>query len=913
MSSYLPGNTDYIPQIQPFRPDYNFIGNILQSKQSQYDVNKRKVSDLYGTLLNSPLLKDSNIKRRDEFFKVIDEDIKKISGLDLSLEQNVNAAQKVFKSFYDDKYMVNDMIKTKNAYNELEKGNAFKSCTDPVKCGGVFSETSMKAIQYKMQEFKESSDEESLNFEMGKFTPKYLWQKDALDVAAKAGLKVKRDTVTNNWIVTQQNGELVQGGLYSLFKSEYGDDPRVAANYADEAYVNRKEYSDYNASQHGSKEQAEEYYINNVITTGLKAVSKDLKNTSDSYSQVISRERQLLTKQKNGTLNNKEKEILSQIQEEKGFLENNKNSLQASYDDIQNNLEAKDIRSLRYRADRAAAAALEQTDMQRLAETLALKDAEIKYEANPYGLKAVDFSNQARLKQIDNYYNRNEKVLQNALDKDKELYKFQLENGLLGGEQAPETSETAPEGGNIIKADLEKDPSIIYNENKALNSGNLIESEKSSLNFLYDLYNKAKVELKKDPNSEGAKQFLENNFLGKEVKSVNDLKNNLKNKNIFSTFKTITETLPEEKNPKADIAWAQNVINANRVRISEIQLNNKAALLKFTNTQKVTKNILDKLYNEADQANPHRAFINLIPKDEFIYDYASPKFIQKFIKSYPGASEKDAVEVYDKIREEFLPLYNTAKNTNDTQAAGLEGVGMTQRNVSTFRNVNPLSETGQNVISTISNALADEGSASFVIGDATTANYNDGKSDEAVKTLFNMLTSDLNKKGKDRPIDKLDVKISPTAASKEGLSAITLNNIPEKYKKELIGTKENKGILYGTDISQGITMFYNNKTVKNRFQGSEISNLQSVLINDKHYSIDEFKEFGGTVDFTYNEITKQVDVSHDLIWLDENNNPKSKSYESFPVSLKDVDAIKNNILSEINAQYLQNLKEFNKK
>lgn len=99
MSSYLPGNTDYIPQIQPFVPDYNFLGNILQTKQSQYDTNKRKVSDLYGTLLNSPLLKDSNIKRRDEFFKVIDEDIKKISGLDLSLEQNVNAAQKVFKSF----------------------------------------------------------------------------------------------------------------------------------------------------------------------------------------------------------------------------------------------------------------------------------------------------------------------------------------------------------------------------------------------------------------------------------------------------------------------------------------------------------------------------------------------------------------------------------------------------------------------------------------------------------------------------------------------------------------------------------------------------------------------------------------------------------------------------------------------
>jgi hypothetical protein len=104
-------------------------------------------------------------------------------------------------------------------------------------------------------------------------------------------------------------------------------------------------------------------------------------------------------------------------------------------------------------------------------------------------------------------------------------------------------------------------------------------------------------------------------------------------------------------------------------------------------------------------------------------------------------------------------------------------------------------------------------------------------------------------------------------------------------------------------------MFYNNKTVKNRFQGSEISNLQSVLINDKHYSIDQFKEFGGTVDFTYDEATKQVDVSYDLIHLDRNNNPIAKPYEPFSIPLKDVNEVKNSILKDINAQYLNNLKE----
>ena len=43
MATYIPGITDYIPQIQQFRPDYNFYGNILQSKQGQFDANHKQL------------------------------------------------------------------------------------------------------------------------------------------------------------------------------------------------------------------------------------------------------------------------------------------------------------------------------------------------------------------------------------------------------------------------------------------------------------------------------------------------------------------------------------------------------------------------------------------------------------------------------------------------------------------------------------------------------------------------------------------------------------------------------------------------------------------------------------------------------------------------------------------------------
>ena len=55
MSTYIQGVTDYIPQIQPFQPDYNFYGNVMQTRQTRYDSAKKSINDLYGSLLNSPL------------------------------------------------------------------------------------------------------------------------------------------------------------------------------------------------------------------------------------------------------------------------------------------------------------------------------------------------------------------------------------------------------------------------------------------------------------------------------------------------------------------------------------------------------------------------------------------------------------------------------------------------------------------------------------------------------------------------------------------------------------------------------------------------------------------------------------------------------------------------------------------
>src|SRR5688572_22797817 len=119
MSTYLPGITDYVPQLQSFKPDFNYYQNALERKQGQYDAGYQQVSSIYNSILNAPMLRDSNIQRRDAFFKDAEREIQRLSGIDLSIPQNVDAAYNIFKPFYEDPNIINDISWTKRYQKEL--------------------------------------------------------------------------------------------------------------------------------------------------------------------------------------------------------------------------------------------------------------------------------------------------------------------------------------------------------------------------------------------------------------------------------------------------------------------------------------------------------------------------------------------------------------------------------------------------------------------------------------------------------------------------------------------------------------------------------------------------------------------------------------------------------------------------
>ncbi len=428
MATYLPGVTDYIPQIQPFKPDYNFYSGALQMKQGQYDASHKQLSNLYGSLLNAPMLRDQNIESRDQFFKAINNDIQKISGLDLSLQENVSAASDLFTQIYDNENIVKDMVYTKNYQSELTRAESFRNCVDIEKCGGAYWEDGVKALNYKADEFRKASDQDALGMQNSKFASYQNVMEKAVKLAKDAGLNIEIDQVNGRYIYTTKNGPNLIRPLSDLFTGVFANDPSIQEYYNAQAYVQRKEWIFGNANQYGGEAGAEQAYADQMIQ-GMQAMfgqmEEDITFQKDMNTGQKSNLEDRITKE--GTIPNsplaRQYQALNEYEQQidaTGKVIENTNGY------IKNVQDPALRRAMGANLDKVMASFLLQGDITGAAETLAYKDYSVKMEADPYALENVKQSNRLALAERKFQYDI-------ALEKyklDPEAWeKKQMENG----------------------------------------------------------------------------------------------------------------------------------------------------------------------------------------------------------------------------------------------------------------------------------------------------------------------------------------------------------------------------------------------------------------------------------------------------------------------------------------------------
>lgn len=292
MATYLQGVTDYIPDIQPFQPDYNILTQALVTKEAQYQQGYDKISNIYGTLLNSNMTHAENIERRDRYFTQIQNEIQKIAGLDLSKQDNVTAATQVFKPLIEDKYIHKDMAFTRSFETGMMQSQNYKNCVGD-DCDGSWWETGDLELQYKRQEFANANLDETLGFGNLSYTPFHNAYKMAMDYAKEMGFEAESVTISPDGMyqITTTNGEQIVPNLAQYMMASIGNDPKVAATFQTQAYVDRKNYIAANAQQYGGEEQAERQYFTEIFT----AVEEE------------NRKRQELLEQQSQTLDNKKK------------------------------------------------------------------------------------------------------------------------------------------------------------------------------------------------------------------------------------------------------------------------------------------------------------------------------------------------------------------------------------------------------------------------------------------------------------------------------------------------------------------------------------------------------------------------------------------------------------------------------
>ena len=395
MATYINGVTDYIPQIQPFKPDFNFFQSALEKKQLQYQAGYNKISKVYGQLLNSSLTRQANVDRRDELFTQIDSEIHRLSGVDLSLQENVQAASTLFQPLIDSSYFRKDLAFTKQYEGELRRSNALRKKPDP-KSDIKWWQEGDSALHYQAQDFAKSTDEESLGFSAPRYVP-FVNTTDMLFKFAKDNsIDPKSISFDGGFIFTYKNGSQAIPVLNSVFSSVLANDPRVKDMANVQSYLNRKNYIAENVQKfNGDEYAAETEYLKtkvNDINTYFRKLAEDGKQKSDKIKSTKSVIEDKI--QKNGVDPDIDKDLIEIYQNLK-----NDDQVQSSVNDQANealtntdaiNFDDGDRETLRYRVDNAMSGLLIQQMAGETATQYALAKADVEVKENPVAMAAMN-------------------------------------------------------------------------------------------------------------------------------------------------------------------------------------------------------------------------------------------------------------------------------------------------------------------------------------------------------------------------------------------------------------------------------------------------------------------------------------------------------------------------------------------
>ena len=178
MATYLPNITDVIPEPALFTPDFSFLDKMLRRRQGLYEQGFAQVNSAYS-FVNRGVTNPYSVQVRDTFLKQAQDNLKNLSSLDLSQQQNVKSASAVFEPFVKNRSVLGDMALTAHWDQQEGIAESFR-----LKDGGKeYNDDNINYVRMQRQAFAKDDISTVNDYYSNKrsFTPYYDWNKEVQD------------------------------------------------------------------------------------------------------------------------------------------------------------------------------------------------------------------------------------------------------------------------------------------------------------------------------------------------------------------------------------------------------------------------------------------------------------------------------------------------------------------------------------------------------------------------------------------------------------------------------------------------------------------------------------------------------------------------------------------------------------
>jgi hypothetical protein len=822
MATYIQGLTDYIPKAEPYKPNFDFLNTVLATRQARYDSSLNQLSGAYGSIVYADLTRDDNRVARDNFLKNSEKAIQQITTLDLSDPANVQLAQQVFQPFVDDKRMQYDILLTKGANKAKKQADLFKNSGDP-NIASKYWDTGVRAIDYKLLEFKNADQEKAYKMAIPKYTPYINIVKEAKDILGD-DFNISVDEKMGGYIVTTKNGDKAINAIHQYLDATLSTDPRVREYASTLAYVSSMDdimnlSQNYNGDINEAKAQ---YYIGK---SGALIDNVDSKIEDYTHEMAGINSKLLMYESRidrGGQLTDKEQKDFQKLTAEKAVYDNALNSLDANKGSLITALETNDISQLERYSQSLIAQSKITDEIAKATQINAYRNYERSMKADPYEKSqfdaALDFSYWTKKKSMEWAREDAQKALEKADKEAKEAAgselmstRVQTEAGKTDSWNNDLSSRDNSLGGyhNSVKdvinniSDLgESDPKIKQALDNALKSTGLSYNNIMSGNY----------------NSIGVSNLNKvNNALVSMIKA---------DPNIYKSL----GSLVSQMNTKKQVAYS----NA-----GQLQKNNNVTvmnLMRSTNLSAGEKIILREMFTK-DGA---------LLSAKSAYDRAKTK---------AGVSDLDFgyfKNVYDDLLDDFALNYNEQASNNNPlyKPVGMLGVGGggTMVDYATSGVADPTKQKSRSYLA-FKELLDDAGNPGSVVAlgspaelrEASEGNIGAITNDPYLRTYVDGLNVTML-------ANKKPVTFSYSLSGLGSTKYNTLNIKPNAEDPALKALKEGNKELYNNIIQKGITIFTPAADARNRIaKGAALSDAEIILNTNGNYVYDNPRV--GTITF----------------------------------------------------------------